>query len=90
MIMLIISWILFGGIVGLIARAIFPGPQGMGAWATIGLGIVGSFVGGVVANLVFGGEVFAMHAAGWIGSILGALIVLALMGFSSRSGPLND
>lgn len=84
MIMLVLSWILFGGIVGLIARAIFPGPQGMGAWATIGLGIVGSFVGGIVANLLFGGAVFAMHAAGWIGSILGSLIVLALMSLASR------
>jgi uncharacterized membrane protein YeaQ/YmgE (transglycosylase-associated protein family) len=51
----------------------------MGWVATIGLGIAGSFIGGLVANIIFGGELFAMHAAGWLGSIAGAVVALALV-----------
>ncbi len=79
MIMLILSWIIFGGIVGLIARAVFPGRQSMGVLATMGVGIAGSFLGGMIANAVFGGSILAVHASGWIGSLVGALVVLALL-----------
>lgn len=76
---LILGWIVFGGIVGLIARAIFPGRQSMGWIGTILLGIAGSLVGGMVANFVFGGgQLFVMQPTGWIGSILGALATLAV------------
>lgn len=78
MIILILSWIVFGFVVGLIARALLPGRQSMGFLATIGLGVAGSFTGGILASLLFGGRVFSMQPAGWIGSILGALVVLGI------------
>lgn len=78
--MSILAFILFGLIVGLIARAVMPGRQSMGLVATALLGIVGSFVGGLVASLIYGGRVFELHTAGIIGSILGALAVMFLVG----------
>lgn len=83
MVMLIISWVVFGAIVGLIARAVMPGRQSMGALATILLGIAGSFIGGLIGNYFFGRHLFAFHAAGWIGSIVGALVLLAVVSLAS-------
>ena len=71
----IIGWIIIGLIAGAIARWIMPGPDPMGWLGTIVLGIVGSLVGGTILNLLFGGGL-ELSAAGILGSILGALIVL--------------
>ena len=71
----IIGWIIIGLIAGAIARWIMPGPDAMGWLGTIVLGIVGSLVGGTLLNLLFGGGL-DLSAAGILGSILGALIVL--------------
>jgi uncharacterized membrane protein YeaQ/YmgE (transglycosylase-associated protein family) len=87
LLVMLISWIVFGFVVGLIARAIAPGPQAMGFVGTTLLGIAGSFVGGIVGNLLYGGPVLAAHPSGWIGSIIGALIVMALVGFMARRAP---
>ena len=66
---------LFGLVVGALARLALPGPDPMGWLGTIVLGIVGSLVGGTLLNLIFGGGL-ELSAAGILGSILGALIVL--------------
>jgi len=84
-VVMLISWLLFGLIVGLIARAIFPGAQGMGFFATAILGIVGSFMGGLVANFFWGGQILAVQPSGFIGSLVGSLLVLALMGLAGRT-----
>jgi uncharacterized membrane protein YeaQ/YmgE (transglycosylase-associated protein family) len=75
----IITWIIFGAIVGVIARFLMPGRDPMGWVATIVLGIVGSFVGGYLAQILFtGNAALPPQSAGWIGSIIGAIIVLAI------------
>ena len=71
----LIVWLLIGLIAGAIARWLMPGPDPMGWLGTILLGIVGSLVGGTLLNLLTGGG-FEIGAAGLLGSILGALIVL--------------
>jgi|SRR4051794_38558104 len=73
----IISWAVFGLIVGLIARMLYPGRQPMGFVATMILGIVGSMLGGFL-SFAFGfrPEDGAFRGAGWIMSIIGALIVV--------------
>lgn len=73
----IFAFIIIGLIAGAVARFIVPGPDPMGWIGTIVLGIVGSFVGGFLANLIFGGTV-ALSPAGIIGSIIGAIIVLLI------------
>ena len=81
----IVTWIIFGGIVGLIARFLLPGRDSMSLVATIVLGIIGSFVGGFLAQLLFNGNAsIPPPTAGWIGSIIGAII--ALMVYRATQG----
>jgi uncharacterized membrane protein YeaQ/YmgE (transglycosylase-associated protein family) len=72
----IISWAVFGLVVGAIARFLVPGRQNMSLIMTMILGIVGSLLGGVVASLFARGEIDATHPAGWIMSIIGAILVV--------------
>ncbi len=83
-IVMIVSWLVFGFVVGLLACAIFPGSQSMGFFETAALGIVGSFVGGLIGNLAWRTPLFGWHASGLIGSIVGALVILALVGLAQR------
>jgi uncharacterized membrane protein YeaQ/YmgE (transglycosylase-associated protein family) len=76
----ILAFLLFGLIVGLVARALMPGRQSMGLVTTTLLGVAGSFVGGILGSLVHGGRLLELHTAGIIGSILGALLVMFLVG----------
>ena len=73
----ILGWILFGLIVGFIARALVPGKDNIGLLATIGLGILGSVVGGLVFSL-FTGRITLSNPIGWIGSIIFAIILLVI------------
>lgn len=82
--MAILAWIVFGLVVGLIARALLPGPQPMGLVMTTLLGVAGSLLGGFVGSLIAGYPVTAMHGAGWIGSVIGAVVVLVLVGAVGR------
>lgn len=71
----ILAIIIIGLVAGAIARFLVPGPDPMGWISTIVLGIIGSFVGGFLANLIFGGTA-AISPAGLVGSVVGAIIVL--------------
>jgi uncharacterized membrane protein YeaQ/YmgE (transglycosylase-associated protein family) len=82
----IIVFLIVGLIAGFIARALVPGPDPMGWLGTMILGIVGSFVGGTLAALVFGGTL-DLSASGLVGSIIGAIIVLLIWrAMGSRRG----
>lgn len=78
----IISMIIVGLIVGLLARAIMPGDQKLGIVMTIILGIVGSMVAGFLGGAI--GWYEPGEGAGWIGSIVGAIIVLFVVGMISK------
>jgi uncharacterized membrane protein YeaQ/YmgE (transglycosylase-associated protein family) len=80
--MLHIIWsIIVGFIVGLIARAIMPGVQHLGFIMTTLLGIGGSIVGGLIGRLFSKPEPgSSFHAAGFIMSIIGAIILLFIWG----------
>ena len=83
--MSILLFIVFGIVAGFLARAIMPGRQGMGIAMTAVLGVAGSFVGGFVGSMLTGHSVMDLHTSGLIGSVLGALAILAIMGFAGRS-----
>jgi uncharacterized membrane protein YeaQ/YmgE (transglycosylase-associated protein family) len=70
MLWLIIVLAIEGLVVGALARLALPGPDPMGILATIGLGLAGSFVGGIISWLFLG------HAGGVIFSIVGATLLL--------------
>ncbi|CAM3978113.1 GlsB/YeaQ/YmgE family stress response membrane protein [Helcobacillus massiliensis] len=86
----IISWIIIGAIIGLIARAIMPGRQAMGLGATIVLGVVGAIVGGFIGGLFGGNGVAGIINNPWsIGTIIlaviGALIVMFVYGLITKN-----
>ena len=73
-----ITWIIFGLLVGAIAKAIMPGKQGGGWLITIILGIVGAFVGGLIGVYVLHwGDIGSFwNFRSWALAIGGALIVI--------------
>ena len=72
MLTFIIVLVIIGLICGAIARLLMPGRDPIGIFSTIVLGIAGSFVGGFLASMLGHGE----QTAGWIGSIIGAMVLL--------------
>lgn len=81
MVAFIVVLIVVGLIAGLLARLLVPGRDRMGLLGTIVLGIVGSFVGGFIWNLIEYHRVapHRFHTVGIIGSVLGAIVVLLLL-----------
>jgi uncharacterized membrane protein YeaQ/YmgE (transglycosylase-associated protein family) len=84
--MSILFFLVFGLVVGFIARAVMPGSQKMGLLATMLLGVVGSFIGGFVGALITDSRVLDFNTAGLIGSVVGALIALVVAGGSFGRG----
>jgi len=74
--MAILTWIVFGLVVGIIAKLLMPGRDPGGFIITTLLGIAGALVGGFVGRAM--GFYGANQGAGWLMSILGAIILLAL------------
>ena len=74
--MSVLSWLISGLVIGVLAKLFMPGRDPGGIIVTILLGIVGAFVASYV------GQVLGMYQpgepAGWIMSILGAVVVLAI------------
>ncbi len=86
MIGFILGLIIVGLIAGAIARLLVPGRDPMGIGGTILLGIVGSFVGGFLADVLFRSEAedLGLHPAGIFGSIVGAVIALLIYNAVTR------
>jgi uncharacterized membrane protein YeaQ/YmgE (transglycosylase-associated protein family) len=81
MVVFIIVLVIVGLIVGAIARLLMPGRDPIGFFGTAVLGIVGSFVGGFLQNLIeyHKMSVHSFHPVGLIGSIIGAWVLLLLL-----------
>ena len=77
----IITLLVVGLIVGAIARLLMPGRDSIGIIGTIVLGIVGSFVGGFLQNLIeyHKASFHTFHMVGIIGSIIGAWVLLLIV-----------
>jgi len=85
-----IGWIFFGLFVGLIARLLYPGRQSMGFIATMVLGIIGSLLGGAISYaLGYDPQDGLFQGAGWIMSIVGAMIVVWTGLFVSKDKSLT-
>ena len=80
--MVILTWILFGLIVGVLAKLVMPGRDGGGLIVTILLGIAGAFVGGWLGQAT--GLYATGQAAGWVMSIIGAMILLMIYRAATR------
>jgi uncharacterized membrane protein YeaQ/YmgE (transglycosylase-associated protein family) len=78
----ILSWIVFGLVVGIIAKLLMPGNDPGGFIVTVLLGIAGALVGGFVGRAL--GFYGPSEAAGYLMSIVGAIVLLALYRMMSR------
>ena len=80
MIGFIIGLLVIGLIAGALARFLVPGRDPMGIGATIALGVLGSFLGGFLADVLFRNDAQdrGLSPAGLIGSVVGAVILLLI------------
>jgi len=72
----IIGWIIFGAIVGLVARLLHPGRDPSGFVVTCLVGIAGSLLGGFLGRVL--GLYREGEGAGFIMSVIGAILVLVI------------
>jgi len=81
----VIGFVIFGVVVGVLARLLVPGRQHISFGWTVVLGLVGSVVGGVVANALGTGDILELNVLGSIVAVASA-VVLVIAG--DRAGTL--
>jgi uncharacterized membrane protein YeaQ/YmgE (transglycosylase-associated protein family) len=72
-----IGFIIAGLIIGLLARLLLPGRQRIGLLWTLVLGVLGSVVGGVVANAIGSGDIWELNVIGFVVAVIAAVALLA-------------
>jgi uncharacterized membrane protein YeaQ/YmgE (transglycosylase-associated protein family) len=88
MVTFIIYLIIVGIVAGYLGRLLVPGPDPMSFLQTVALGIVGSFIGGFLGYVLFNEDFDegAFQAAGFFGSIVGAVIAVLIWRAVGRGG----
>ena len=81
-----IGFVVFGLVVGALARLLVPGRQHLGILTTLVLGLVGSVVGGVVANALGTGDVVELN---FLGSAIAIATAIVLIVVGERAGALS-
>jgi uncharacterized membrane protein YeaQ/YmgE (transglycosylase-associated protein family) len=72
----VIGFIVFGLVVGVVARLVVPGRQHLSVGMTVLLGLVGSVVGGVIANALGTGDIFELNIIGSVVAIATAVLLI--------------
>lgn len=84
--MAIIGFLVFGLVVGALARLLKPGRQHLSLLATLLLGVVGSIIGGVVASALGTGDIWELNILGSIVAIIAAFLLIGVAeGMSGRN-----
>ena len=73
-----IGFIVFGLVVGALARLVLPGKQHLSILVTLIVGLVGSVVGGVIASALGTGDVFELNLLGSIVAIAAAALLILI------------
>lgn len=73
-----IGFIVAGLIIGALARLIKPGKQHLSLLMTLLLGLVGSVIGGTIANLLGTGDIFELNVLGFIVSVVAAVLLIGV------------
>ena len=73
-----IGFLVFGLVVGVLARLAVPGRQHLTLWMTLLLGLLGSIVGGVVANALGTGDLFELNVIGSLVAIAAAVVLIVV------------
>lgn len=82
-----IGFLVFGLVVGAVARLLVPGRQRLSIWMTLLLGVAGSVIGGVVANALGTGDVFELNVIGSLAAIAAAVVLIV---FGERAAAMRS
>lgn len=74
----ILGLIIVGLIIGALARLLKPGRQSMSILATMGLGIVGAIIGGIIADVLNVGSVFELNFWGFVFAVIAAVLLVGV------------
>ncbi len=74
----LIGFLVFGLVVGALARLLLPGKQKIGLVLTLVLGVIGSVIGGVIANALGRGDIFELNILGSVVAVVSAVALLAV------------
>ena len=82
-----IGFLIAGLIIGLLARLLLPGRQKIGLLWTLVLGVLGSLIGGTIANALNTGDIWELNVIGFIAAVVASIALLVL---AERSGVLAE
>jgi uncharacterized membrane protein YeaQ/YmgE (transglycosylase-associated protein family) len=71
-----IGFLVAGLIIGALARLIKPGKQNLGIFATLALGVVGSLIGGLIAQFFGTGSIWELNILGFVLAVIAALLLV--------------
>ena len=72
----IIGFLFFGLVIGAVARLLKPGKQDLSILATLGLGVVGSVIGGLLASLIGTGKITELDFLGTVFAVVAAVLLV--------------
>lgn len=72
----IIGFLFFGLVIGAVARLLKPGKQNLSILATLGLGVVGSVIGGLIASLIGTGDIMELDFLGTVFAVIAAVLLV--------------
>ena len=85
-----IGFLVAGLVIGALARLIKPGRQHLSLLATLALGVVGSLIGGTIANLIGSGSIWELNVIGFVLSVIAAVLLIGVAeGLSGKRRPAH-
>lgn len=80
-----IGFIVAGLVIGVLARLFKPGKQNLSLLMTLLLGLAGSVIGGVIANLLGTGDIWELNVIGFVVAVIAAVLLIGVFeGLSSK------
>lgn len=73
-----IGFLVAGLVIGALARLIKPGKQNLGILGTLGLGVVGSLIGGTIAWLIRSGSILELNVLGFIFAVVASVLLIGV------------
>jgi uncharacterized membrane protein YeaQ/YmgE (transglycosylase-associated protein family) len=89
-----IGFLVAGLIIGALARLLLPGRQKIGLLMTLVLGVIGSLIGGTIANALRAGSIWELNFVGFVSAVVVSVVLLAVaersaLGSGPRRGELR-